>query len=483
MTYKLFAQRVGLVGITNLIISLRGLILIPILTKTLGADGYGIWSQILVTISLLAPFCTLGLSYAILRFLGPEKDKQIISKGLSSIFAITAVIAFIFSSLIFILSGHLAVAVFGGIDAAFYIEISSFLILLAAIDHLLIIYFKAFQQMKRYSSFLILQTVGEVILIAYLVLSGFGLVGAIISLLIVRLVDSIIGFVWITSDVKFHAPDFSIVKSYLPYTLPFLPTALCYWLINLGDRYVIGYFMGVDAVGIYSASYGLGGLLVLFYAPLSGALFPAMVHCYENDKIQELKTYLKYSLKFFLMFAIPSFYGLSVLSKSLLVTLATSEFVEGGVVVSIVALATLLFYCSSINTHVLNLFKETKKVGLIYMASASINVVMNIILVPLMGIVGAAIATLVTFAVHLLVISVISFKKLSYDMDFKFIVKSITASIIMALVVWKLNPYGAVSILIAVVIAAVIYFGVLILLRGFTKDEYVFLRDIVKSVI
>jgi len=51
--YKLFAQRVGLVGITNLIFSLCGLIFIPILTKTLGASGYGIWAQIIVTISLV----------------------------------------------------------------------------------------------------------------------------------------------------------------------------------------------------------------------------------------------------------------------------------------------------------------------------------------------------------------------------------------------------------------------------------------------
>ena len=62
--YKLFAQRVGLVGITNLIFSLRGLILIPILTKTLGADAYGIWSVIMVTISLLSPLALLGLTSA-----------------------------------------------------------------------------------------------------------------------------------------------------------------------------------------------------------------------------------------------------------------------------------------------------------------------------------------------------------------------------------------------------------------------------------
>ena len=58
--YKLFAQRVGLVGITNLIVNLRGLILIPILTKTLGADAYGVWSVIMVTISLLSPLALLG---------------------------------------------------------------------------------------------------------------------------------------------------------------------------------------------------------------------------------------------------------------------------------------------------------------------------------------------------------------------------------------------------------------------------------------
>jgi O-antigen/teichoic acid export membrane protein len=53
--YKLFAQRVGLVGIVKLLVSLRGLILLPILTKTLGTDLYGVWTLILVTTSLLMP--------------------------------------------------------------------------------------------------------------------------------------------------------------------------------------------------------------------------------------------------------------------------------------------------------------------------------------------------------------------------------------------------------------------------------------------
>jgi hypothetical protein len=51
----------------------------------------------------------------------------------------------------------------------------------------------------------------------------------------------------------------------------------------------------------------------------------------------------------------------------------------------------------------------------------------------------------------------------------------------MAFGVWKLDPYGAVNTLIAVGIAAAIYFAVLILLRGFTKEEYLFLKGFLGS--
>ena len=447
----------------------------------MGAEGYGIWSQILVTVSLLAPLCTLGLSYATTRFLAPEKDKKKVSKHFSSILATTSLIALAVSVLLFILSKPLATAVFGGADATFYIQISALLVFLTAIDQIMLNYFVGFQQIRRYSIFLILQTVGEVALICYLVLSGFGLFGAIISLLIAGALTSVIGFLWIRADIKISKPSFSAIKPYLPYTLPLLPTILCYWFISLGDRYVIGYFMGASAVGIYSAAYGLGAVLAFFHVPLGSVLFPAMVKSYENNKVPEVKTYLSYSLKLFLLLAIPSFLGLSLLSKSLLVTLATSEFAEAYMVVSIVALATLLFHCSSFNTYVLNLFKETKKVGIVFGASALINVILNIILVPLMGIVGAAVATLVTFMVHLFVLSKLSSKRLSYDIDFKFIGKSIAASVPMAFVVWKLNPYGTVNILVSIAIAAAIYFGILTLLRGFTREELRFLKGFFKT--
>ena len=482
-SYKKFTKDVGLAGIAQLVSSLKGLILLPILTKTLGAESYGIWALILATVSLLMPLALLQLGFAMTRFLAAEKDKAKISKGFSSIFAASSFTAFVLSFLIFILAEPLAVAVFGGADAASFVKLAAFLVLLMTLDQVIIEYFVAFRQMERYAVFRILQTIGEIALIGYLVLSGYGLFGAIVSLLVVKAIVFAAGFLVVGREVRISKPSVAVIKSYLAFSLPLLPTMLCIWIVNLSDRYVIGYFMNIEAVGIYSAAYGLGSLVALFFAPISTVLLPTITNLYENDKIQELKTHLKYSLKFYLMFAIPSLFGLSILSKSLLRTLTTSEFVSGYLIVSIVALAIILFNCSSVSMNVVVLHKKTKLVGTIYAISASINMAMNIILVPIIGILGAAIATLMTFAAHLSVVSIIGFRRLPFDIDVKFIIKSVISSGVMGLIILKLSPVGAVNILISVGVATVIYFGVLILLKGFTKEEYMFLKDIAKAVL
>ena len=54
--YKKFAKDVGLMSITQIILGLQAFLLLPILTKFLGATNFGIWSQIKITVSLLSGF-------------------------------------------------------------------------------------------------------------------------------------------------------------------------------------------------------------------------------------------------------------------------------------------------------------------------------------------------------------------------------------------------------------------------------------------
>jgi O-antigen/teichoic acid export membrane protein len=482
-TYKKFTKDVGLAGIAQIIVTLKGLILLPILTKTLGAESYGIWAQIMATVSLLMPLALLQLGFAMTRFLAAETDKAKISKGVSSIFAASSFTAFALSLLIFLLAEPLAVAVFGGADATYFVKLAAFLVLLMTLDQVIIEYFVAFRQMERYAVFMILQTIGEIALIGYLVLSGYGLFGAIISLLVVKVAVFAAGFLLVGREIGISKPSIAVIKPYLTFSLPLIPNSLCIWIVTLSDRYVIGYFMDIGDVGIYSAAYGLGSLVAFFYSPMSIVLLPALTNLFETDKIEELKTHLKYSLKFYLMFAIPSLFGLSILSQSLLRTLTTSEFISGYLIVSIVALAIMFLNCTSIINNGLVLFQKTKTIALITLICALINMIVNIILVPLIGILGAAISTLMTFIFLLSITTILNFKILPFDIDLKFITKSIVSSIIMVLAILQLNLIGAVNILISIGIATVVYFGVLILLKGFTREEYIFLKGIIRGVV
>ena len=474
--YKLFAQRVGLVGVANLIVSLKGIILLPILTKTLDIELYGIWVQIIVTTSLLTFLATLQLHGAIIRFFAGEKDKAKIKVGFYSVFALVFLFNLLLILIIAVLSEPLAITFFGGESAVPFVRLLCFIIPATALDTICIEFFRAFQQMKKYSGFLILQQILEVSLISYAILSGYSLFGALLSLIIARTFLLFVSFLFIYPQIGIGKPDLSVLKPYLLFSLPLIPAALSCLIVEMSDRYVIAYFLGVASVGIYSAAYSLGTVIGLFMSPLGITLLPTMFKLYDNNKIEELKMHLNYSLKFYLMFAIPSLFGLTVLSKSLLLTFTTSEFVSAYLVVPIVALGTIFYVGGGTIAIILQILKKTKILAIVGGAAAAINLILNIILIPIIGILGAAISTLITFLFMGTAFGIQSFKGIPFEIDLKFIAKSIIASIPMAFVVWKLNPYGAVNILIAVGIAAVIYFGILILLRGFTEDEYKFLR-------
>jgi len=474
--YKLFAQRVGLVGIVNLLVSLRGLILLPILTKTLDIELYGIWVQIIVTISLLTFLATLQLHGAIIRFFAGEQDKAKIKAGFYSVFALVFLFSLLLIVIIAVFSEPFAITFFGGEEAIPFVRLLYFLIPATALDTICIEFFRAFQQMKKYTGFLILQQILELSLISYAVLFGYSLFGALLSLIIARIFLLIVCFLFIYRQIGIEKPDLSVLKPYLLFSLPLIPAALSCWVVEISDRYLIAYFLGVTSVAIYSPAYILGTMIGMFMSPLGITLLPTMFKLYENNKIEELKKHLSYSLKVYLMFAIPSLFGLTVLSKSLLLTFTTSEFVSAYLVVPMAALGTIFYVGGGTIAIILQVLKKTRILAVVGGAAAVINLILNIILIPIVGILGAAISTLITFLFMGTALGILSFKGIPFEIDFKFIAKCVIASIPMAFGVWKLQPYGVVNISIAIVIAAAIYFAVLTLLRGFTKEEYLFLK-------
>jgi len=97
LVYKKFTKNVGLITIVNVLVVIKGIIFLPLITKMLGVLNYGIWVQLLVTISLLAPIVRLGLTNAIVRFVAAEKNNEEINEGVySALFLIVVLSSAVF---------------------------------------------------------------------------------------------------------------------------------------------------------------------------------------------------------------------------------------------------------------------------------------------------------------------------------------------------------------------------------------------------
>lgn len=478
--YKTFVQRIGLVGITNILISLSGLIFIPIITKNFSVADYGIWAQVNTTIALVPNIANLGLPYTMVRFLSSENDKSKIKESFYSMLSIVFLTSIIISSIFIIFQTPIANSIFeGNTNVAYIVAIISFF---ACMNLMLISFFRTFQQIKRYSIFLILQTYIGVILSSYFALTGHSIETVVLGLLLGYILVFFIMGLMIGGYLGLAIPKFKNLKEELNFAIPTIPGNVSSWVVDSSDKYVIGIFLGSAAVGYYSPSYALGSILLMFLSPFA-LLLPAVLPKYfENGNLKKVNQFLKYSMKYFLIFTIPAAVGLSLLSKSLLMIITTAEIaINGYLVTPFVCLGAVLMGIYGITNNILILEKKTKILGKIWILVGLANIVFNIIAVPYIGILGAALVTLICYLLAFIITAYNSKKYLKLPFEYNSLLKTLISTAIMGIFVYIVNPSGIINVLITVLIAVAIYFGILFGLKGIEKEEFDFFKQLLSE--
>jgi O-antigen/teichoic acid export membrane protein len=119
-----------------------------------------------------------------------------------------------------------------------------------------------------------------------------------------------------------------------------------------------------------------------------------------------------------------------------------------------------------------------KLAGAIYVIAAAISLGLNILVVPYLGILGAAITALISYSLVLGLITYYSFKEFKFTIDWRFIIKSLVASAIMSSAIWLMHPQSNLATIITVVVGVAVYGIALLLLKGFNKEEFKFFREL-----
>ena len=474
---QLLAKRIGLVALTNLLVEANSLIMLPLLTKNLPISEYGVWVQISVTIGLVPAVALLGLPYAMVRFLPSAKGREAIQEIFYSMAAIIALSGLVAATGIFLLAEPIASALFDG--RLIIVQYLSILVFLECLISIPFTYFRSVQQIKKYSAFNFSKVFFSLLLVIYFVHAGKGILGAVEGLLIADILIFLVMIYFVISDLGTSFPKFKNLKEYLAFGMPTIPSNLSNWIVNSSNRYAIGLLMGTTFVGYFSPGYTLGNMINLFIAPLSFILPATLSKHYDEHETDEVRAILGFSLKFFLALGIPAAFGLSLLSRPILNVLSTPEIAaQGYLITPFMALGALFLGAYAVIVQILVLQKKTMLIGVIWSVAAMLNLVLNFILIPYMGIMGAATTALLAFSFAYFITVFGANRYIAFHFDYKFLLKSITASVVMSILLILMHPEGLVSLLAAILTAALVYFVVLFVIKGVNAQEIKFLKKL-----
>jgi O-antigen/teichoic acid export membrane protein len=480
ISFDKFAKDVAIIGLSETIYGLGVLLIsLPLITKNIGASEYGIWAQILVTVSLLVPVVLIGLSQSLIRYLAAEKKAQNIREYFFSSILFVILWGSIVSLVVYFSADWLAATVFKDPNTSIYIEIGSSLIVLTAIAQLSILYFRIFRFIKTYAALRILTMLINVFLIFLFFEFNLELFGVISATILTNIIIFILSMIIIISKIGFALPHFSKMKTLFRYGIPLIPNPMIEWLRTSSDRYIIGFFLGIVAVGIYSASYTIGAIIITFVTPLQLILFPTLSKMFDDGNINQIPIYLEYSVKYFLMITIPAAVGLSVLAKPVLLILTTSEFISGAFLIPFIAFGGIFFGIYLISINITHLVKITKYNLYLYAIAAIVNIFLNFMLIPKLGLIGAAISALIAFIALALLSLHLSFKYMKFNFNLIFIVKCIFSAIVMAIAVYEIHPKSTLSLFVSIMFGAIVYLLLIFILKGLNENELHFFRQLI----
>lgn len=479
--YSIFGKNllyfIGVAIVTQLI----GFIQFPIITKSIGAASYGIFSIITTTVALLTPFAVMGHRSGIIRFLAAEKDPKKIRDDFISEYIIVVISGLILSALLFISADFLARDIMNDESASHFIRIASLLVLFNATFDISVGFFSSQHKLGLRASIVLSKDALQFILIILFINLKMNLEGIILALIASGLIINSTSLIVILKKTGFSLPSFKNTLKYLKWGLPLIPVIALIWIINLSDRYMVSYFINVGTAGIYSAAYTIGNYTSFLLYPIGLVLYPNVIKTYDEKKYEETRRYLKYAMKYLFMITIPAAFGISVLSQPILRILTSQEFMAGSIIIPIIATSALFYCLYQISVYIIHARNKTYISLVSILSAAVLNIILNIILIPYWGILGAALATLIAYITLGILSLLIAFRYLKFDLSFHFLVKCILSSIVMGVCVWLINPKSLLLLIISIIAGALIYFIVLFLIRGFTKNEINFFAHFVKD--
>jgi len=430
--YKRLFSNTAILGAGTFASKVLVLLLMPLYTSILSTSEFGTADLIAQTSNLLIPLAAVGICDGIFRFTldSTEDRRKILSTGVA-----------------ILLAGSVAVAVLAPLLGLWerlrgYTLLITLYVIAANLHSAFANYVRAEGKTTLFALQGICNTVSTIGLnLLFLVVFDMGSVGYVLSVVISDgLMTVLLFFVGrIYRDLSPKCISRDTAKAMLKFSIPYIPTTMMWLITSVSDRYIVTAYCGEAENGLYAAAYKLPTLLSL----VSGVFVEAWHFSTVKDATEEEKA--DFFGTVYVNFMSVMFMGASVLiagSQIFTRILLADSYYSSWKYVPILVVATTFSTLVSFLGSVYFLKKKSVLSMLTAMSGAVINVILNFVMIPDHGAMGAAVATLISYLAVYLIRAYDTGKYLKFPLHpWRVLINTAVILTQAILMIWD-HPYG-----------------------------------------
>lgn len=431
---KLFIENFLVYGLGGIISKIIPLIMVPIITRIMPDSSYfGISDLSNTVVQFASAIAIMGMYDAMYRMFFEKDDEKYKKSVCSTALMFTLAMSLIIFVIMLLCKNLIAEMFLKNKELSYVVHLSAIATLVGATNS--IISAPTRMENKR-KIFLITNTISPIISYSAampMLLAGHFIIAlplaGIISGTTMELLFGILNRKWFAPKLF----DRKLLKQMLMIAIPLLPNFLIYWLFNSCDKLMIANILNVGEEGIYSVGAKLGHASQLIYTAFAGGWqYFAFSTMKEENQVKSNSMIFEYLGA--ISFAATTF--ICAWSYMLYNLLFPEEYLRGYIIAPYLFLAPLLQMLFQVAANQFLVVKKTWPNMLILSVGAVLNIFLNLILIPKIGIEGASIATLIGYAVSDVVCVIVLCKMKLMVISNRFLFASLT--MILYMILWRI---------------------------------------------
>lgn len=389
---KLFIENFLIYGLGGIISKIIPLIMVPIITRIMPNSEYYGLSDLATTITTFACYiAVMGMYDAMYRMFFENEDEKYRKTVCSTALLFTLCTSIVVFLIMILFKNIIAQFFLGNRQYAYLVYILAVATLVGATNNIIS---APTRMQNRRKIYLITNTISPVLSYAIsipMLLKGYYTIALPLATLVSNITMEISFYFLNHNWFRIEMFDVKLLKQMLVIGLPLLPGFLIYWIFNSCDRVMITNMIGIGAAGIYSVGAKLGNCSQLIYIAFSGGWqYFAFSVMKEKDQIESNSKIFEYLG--IISFIVTAF--VCAWSFGIYKFLFTEQYLSGYIIAPYLFLAPLLQMLFQIASNQFLVIKKTWPNMFILSSGALVNIIINYYLIPVLGIEGAAIATL-----------------------------------------------------------------------------------------